>query len=240
MFKLLITIAFLLFSGVSFAAETEAVAQAPWSLEELNTHVENTNWIVDDQCSGSTTDAKRRLILTNFHCVANIPSIRGNNYDTDNILVSQNTYDEYSIVKKVTYSAVVVYAEPMNDLALLQIRDVDAELEGQASLAPSTFQYLRGEKVYIVGNPALEDMTLVVGYISAPARTIYIDGLNKQRYFQMSGGVVGGASGGGVYNEWGELIGVTSAGTKDATFIGYAIPLSIIENFLNSASFFVK
>jgi S1-C subfamily serine protease len=56
----------------------------------------------------------------------------------------------------------------------------------------------------------------------------------------MSGGVVGGASGGGVYNEWGELIGVTSAGTKDATFIGYAIPLSIIENFLNSASFFVK
>lgn len=205
-------------------------AAAEWPLDKMNKYIEETNWFLDKSCSATTIDAKERLLLTNFHCVDSaLARENGENFRPGDVFVSQRTYDDFSIVKEVTYSAAIIAVDPLKDLALIQIRD-PAPLPSEAKLSKRN-ELLRGEKTLIVGNPEGLENTLVIGYVSSPARSLTIQNVNR-KYFQMSGGVTGGASGGAVYNENGELIGVTAAGSPRSTYIGFAIPLSVVKDFL--------
>lgn len=222
-------IAACIFLGMSFSPSF-----AEWTIDEMNNHIDATNWIVDVGCSGTTIDKKRKFILTNWHCVnGTLGRKNGGNMRDGDIPVSQQKYQDYSVVKRVTYMAEVVAVNRAIDLAVLRIRDNDLVLTVQAKLSDSDAK--RGQKVYLVGNPAGEDSSVIIGNVSATARMRTIEN-DTRPYFQVSGGVVPGASGGSVYDENGNLIGVMGATLNNAVIIGYAIPLTIVKAFLQSTN----
>lgn len=220
---------------------TATIAFAAWDIDKMNSHIDDTNWIVDEICSGTTLDAANRLIITNYHCVKeSYDRYNGQNLKKGDLFLSQRIYDDYSVVKEIKYSAKIIAMEPRLDLAILQIRDETAVLTGELKFAPDTYKVKRGEKVFIVGNPTGQDGTLVVGYVSSLARTIFMNPQVSFQYFQVSGGLAGGVSGGSVYNESGEFIGIPSAATPAANFIGFVTPLSVIKKWLISSGLPVK
>lgn len=208
-----------------------SVALADWPLDKMNKQIEETNWILDNQCSGTTIDSLNRLILTNWHCVRGTSGRNnGPNFEPGDVFVSQRIYEDFSVIKEVTYAADVIFIDPVADVAFLRIRDKSVKLPSMASIE-MTDTLVRGQKVYMVGNPQMQDNTLVVGYVSSPARLLAIEGTSR-KYFQVSGGITGGASGGAAYNEDGKFIGITAAGSPQAIYIGFAVPISVIRPLL--------
>jgi S1-C subfamily serine protease len=203
-----------------------SIALADWPLDKMNTYIDNTNWVLDGKCSATTLDVEAQEIITNWHCVSTA--------STGKVVLSQYLYQDFEVVKQVSYVAEVVKIDPLADLAKLRIVDDSIKLVGQAKLAEKN-DIMRGQKVYLVGNPEMLENTLVVGYISATQRSITTEGTPfPRKYFQVSGGVTGGASGGAVYNEDGEFIGITAASSAKSAYLGFAIPLSVIKEFLKN------
>lgn len=217
------------------------------SLDDLNKIIEQTNFIVNDGCSGTLIDLKNKLVLTNYHCVDSKISTIDDELSTpdgfvkkvkrkkyDDVLVQQNRYSGYTRVSNVTYVAEIVAENQKVDLAVLKIKD---------NLPSTTFSQLipddnvvRGERVYIVGNPLLQEASLVEGIVSNVNRTFEFPWTQNEKLpmIQFSGGAIGGNSGGALYNERGQLIGVPAAGVPSATFIGLAIPHQVVKKFLRS------
>ena len=151
-------------------------------------------------------------ILTNYHVIEDAY--------TGNLDVSVMLYDG------TTYTAAIVGTEPDNDIAVLKI---EAEGLNAAELADSD-ELLVGDKVYAVGNPLGElEFSMTTGYVSAKDRVIATgQGSDAISMFQFDAAVNSGNSGGPVYNELGQVVGVVTAKYADTGVegIGFAVPIS--------------
>ena len=87
-----------------------------------------------------------------------------------------------------------------------------------------------GAAVYAIGSPQGLDNTISEGIISNPSRK-----LGEMTYIQTSAPISHGSSGGALINKYGEVIGITSAGIEDAENIGFALPITNIDNFASSS-----
>ncbi len=76
----------------------------------------------------------------------------------------------------------------------------------------------------------LLDASLTMGIISSVNRKLNVGG-EEHDYIQMDAGIVGGSSGGALYNASGELVGVP-ASAAPGTIVGLAIPFESIQTFL--------
>ena len=86
-----------------------------------------------------------------------------------------------------------------------------------------------GEQAYVVGNPLGElTYTLTSGIISALDREIATERNVRVHMFQLDAAINNGNSGGPVYNDRGEVIGVVTAKYKSAGIegLGFAIPVN--------------
>lgn len=234
-FKALLLATALMASGPAFA----------WDIDKMNTQVEATNVIVSGICSGTIIDTEKRLILTAHHCITdNLKEVEKQEVDpkTGEIKTSKvvekvpmfiETWkrQDYEIVSKQNYSATILGWDTSSDIAILQVVDKEWHPTMAAPLASSTYQYKRGLKVYAVGNPAIVfDNSITEGIISAPAR--YLDlGRGNVPFFQMSAGIIGGNSGGAIYNDEGEIIGTVSAGVRGSS-VGLAVPIVKTKDLL--------
>ncbi len=81
-----------------------------------------------------------------------------------------------------------------------------------------------GENVYAVGNPGGLNKTISKGIISNKYSTS--DGFTV---LQTDAAISGGSSGGGLFDNNGNLIGITSSGIPSAENIGFVIPTEMIE-----------
>jgi serine protease Do len=121
-----------------------------------------------------------------------------------------------------TYSARVVGRDMKSDLAVVKIeaKQLTAAQFGNSSAL------VVGELAVAIGNP-LGSLggTVTEGIISALGREIKIDG-ETMNLLQTSAAVNSGNSGGGLFNAYGELIGVVNAKPRGADIegIGFAIP----------------
>ena len=151
-------------------------------------------------------------ILTNYHVIEDAY--------TGNLDVSVMLYDG------TTYTAAIVGTEPDNDIAVLKI---EADGLNAAELADSD-ELLVGDKVYAVGNPLGElEFSMTTGYVSAKDRVIATgQGSDAISMFQFDAAVNSGNSGGPVYNELGQVVGVVTAKYADTGVegIGFAVPIS--------------
>ena len=158
-------------------------------------------------------------ILTNYHVISYAAQ--------GNYAITVMTYDGTS------YTAKIVGVDSSNDIAVLKI---DA-----TELTPVTFgdsdEMSVGDTVYAVGNPLGElQFTMTTGHVSALDRTITTDeGSVPMNMFQIDAAVNSGNSGGPVYNDAGQVIGIVTAkySSTGVEGLGFAIPINDAVNLAN-------
>lgn len=126
--------------------------------------------------------------------------------------------------EETTYEASVVGTSESNDIAVIKI-----EADG---LTPATFassdDLVIGELAVAIGNPTgMIHGSMTAGIISALEQEITIDDVTISA-IQTDAAVNPGNSGGGLFDSYGNLIGVVYARNSGSENIGYAIP---VENF---------
>ncbi len=123
------------------------------------------------------------------------------------------------------YQARIVGMEDVNDIAVLKIDAV--------GLTPVTVgdsdSLLVGDEVYAVGNPLGElDFSMSTGHVSALDRVVSTQDAEAISMFQIDAAVNSGNSGGPVYNDRGQVVGVVTAKYSDTGVegLGFAIPIN--------------
>lgn len=237
-------------AAVLALASLAAPAFAEWPIDRMNEQIEKTNVIVGGVCSGTIIDVQERLVLTAYHCITGqlveeeVKEIDDKTGEVKTKLVQKrkplditvHKIADYEIVSSSSYLVKIVGTDSDNDIALLQVTDKAYAPAMAARLAPDSFVIRRGVRIYAVGNPGVVyDNSITEGIISAPQRTINMEGKDL-RFFQHSASIIGGNSGGSILNENGELIGTVSAGVRGAN-IGFAVPISFSKEMIRKAGF---
>lgn len=147
----------------------------------------------------------RGLLLTNYHVVD-----EGNRVE---IVTSDGRIHEVRIVE---------YDE-RRDLALLK-----ASITGNDFVWLSNSYYVEtGDTVYTYGSPLGITNTITEGIISKNLSII-----NGQEFLQLSAPISPGSSGGMLVNEYGEIIGVTTAYLRNGQNMNLAIPINRAINLI--------
>lgn len=162
--------------------------------------------------SGSIID-KQGHILTNFHVIERAQQ------------VSVTLYNEES------YSAKLVGADPVNDIAVIKIEAKPEELHpvpfGQSD------RLRVGMRVFALGNPFGLERTMSDGMISSLNRTLEVQtNWIIKSIIQIDASINPGNSGGPLLNTHGELIGMNTAiasRVEQSAGIGFAIPVNLIQ-----------
>lgn len=215
-----------------------------WNVSKMNEAINQTNFIVDNGCSGTLISIEHRLVLTNHHCIGRgVRIVEKERVGKDGTVrkvkveelydlpISQRQYVNYRLVGEASWKTTIVARWKESDLALLQIRaDIPHTIE--ATVFPGE-AVQRGEDVYLVGNPLGLDATVTKGVISSTNRMFRVSWADAEvPFIQVDAGIAGGNSGGSLYNEHGQLIGVPAARAQDG-HLGLAIPFFQVQQFLN-------
>ena len=76
-----------------------------------------------------------------------------------------------------------------------------------------------GERIYAIGNPRGLDLTLSEGLISS------IRPVDGSKFIQISAPISPGSSGGGVFDEDGNLVGISTFSLRDSQNLNFAMPI---------------
>ena len=159
--------------------------------------------------SGFIIDAKKGFIATNNHVIEGAQKITINLSDGRNI------------------DAKVIGADPLTDLAVLQI--ADTKNLTAVNLGDSSKVQV-GESVVAIGNPGGDEFarSVTTGVISATNRTLALQGEASFNLIQTDATINPGNSGGPLVNYQGQVIGITSVKYVEKGFegMGFAIPIS--------------
>lgn len=168
--------------------------------------------------TGTGFALNKGYIVTNFHVIENSKSItvQGVNGNFTN-----------------KYNANVIATDKYNDLALLQISDKRFNGFGAIPYSVKTSVSDVGEEVFVLGYPLTSTMgseiKLSTGIISSKS------GFQGDiSLYQISAPIQPGNSGGPLFDNNGNLIGIISAKHKNAENVGYAIKTSYLRNLVES------
>jgi len=126
------------------------------------------------------------------------------------------------------FSAILLGADPIYDLAILKIPNVPSELP-KAVLGDSSKLQI-GEEVIAIGNALGLEQTLTRGVISGVNRLIQETKMPLMLpLIQMDAAINPGNSGGPLVNSCGEVIGINTATISEAQNIGFAIPINLAK-----------
>jgi len=152
-------------------------------------------------------------VLTNYHVVQGATSIQ----------VTVATTGQ-------TYTATVVGRDQADDVALLQL----AGASGLDTVAIDDDTVSTGDDVTAVGNAGgTSTLTAADGTVTQPGTTITTSsesgmaGETLDGLIETSADVVAGDSGGPLYDDEGEVIGIDTAASTGAEINGYAIPIDV-------------
>jgi len=130
------------------------------------------------------------------------------------------------------YEATLIGRDSKTDLAVIKIN--------ATGLKPAVYgnsdKLVVGELAVAIGNPLGQlGGSVTEGIISALSRNIDIDG-EMMTLLQTTAAVNPGNSGGGLFNSYGELIGVVNAKSSgsDIEGIGFAIPVNTVKTVVES------
>ena len=156
-----------------------------------------------------TTDG---YIMTNYHV---IESAHKSNYKI-NVLFKDGT----------SYEAKISGFDEDNDVAVLKIDASDLT----PAVVGNSDNIAVGDRVFAIGNPLGElDFSMTSGRVSALDRSITTERNGTAiNMFQFDAAINSGNSGGPVYNENGEVIGIATAkvGSSGVEGLGFAIPVN--------------
>ena len=146
---------------------------------------------------------------------------------TNNHVIEDATNVKVRLYNGDVYEAEYIGSDPQTDLAIVKI-----ETDGLQFAKYGDSSSLKvGQDVIAVGNPLGQlGGTVTDGIISALDREIYIDGFTMT-LLQTNAAVNPGNSGGGLFNNKGELIGIVNAKQigDEIEGLGFAIPSNIAK-----------
>ena len=150
---------------------------------------------------GSAIAISDKILLTAYHVVE----------DCRVIVLCQN---------EKFYRTHIVKAEPSSDRCILEVKE--HSLMPVAAIRP--FESIEiGEKVYTIGAPRGLEQTIADGIISGKRE---VSGI---KLLQTTAPVSPGSSGGGLFDEYGRLLGIASFYLSDSQALNFAISA---ENFI--------
>lgn len=238
-----------LLTVIALALPTPA-AHAEW--KDKNNQINQTNFILmshgDPICSTTLISLKYKLVLTAHHCLTGFISTKELDETQpdgtvkkvtrevlDDVTVAQKSYQGYQLVGDANYSAVIVAHERKVDMGLLQLRADTIPQTIASKVLPETQKVQRGDRVWVVGNPlGILDATLTSGIVSSTTRmmkTPWADDENVP-FIQTDAAINSGNSGGALYNDDGQLIGIPDAGWRGANNLSLALTPESIRGFL--------
>jgi hypothetical protein len=152
--------------------------------------------------------------------------VRSNGVVVTNFHVIKGAYDAQIKLKngEVYENVLVLDYDQRHDVAVLKIRAISlptVTLGDSAVVEP-------GDRAYAIGNPEGFDYTISDGLISA--RRV-IEGTEQ---LQITVPISHGSSGGPLYNVYGQVIGITSAGVEEGQNLNFAVPLKYVLPMLDS------
>jgi serine protease Do len=162
---------------------------------------------------------------------------------TNRHVVEDEAADYTVIVQEGTeYAAEVVSRDPLNDIAVLKIKDENGdEVTGFPTVKLGSSSAMKvGQRVVAIGNALAEyENTVTTGVISAKGREITAGNGNGRsealiNLLQTDAAINPGNSGGPLVNLLGEVIGINVAIAAGAQGIGFAIPIDDVKPIINS------
>ena len=123
----------------------------------------------------------------------------------------------------------IIALNPFVDLALLKV-PLPSDLKPSHVILGSADDVNAGDTVFAVGNPLGLERSVTQGIVSNRSRS-----LEGQLFLQTDTAINPGNSGGPLFNNRGEVIGVTSRGfhAAFADNLGFAIPVSYVKEFIH-------
>lgn len=156
---------------------------------------------------GSAVAIKIGEVVTNCHVVNGSSRIR----------VSQADHQ---------YKAVIKEQDTERDLCVLSVQDLHA-----SSVSMRSSETLRiGERVYAIGAPLGLELTLSEGLISSLRKT------DEGSIIQTSAAISPGSSGGGLFDQDGYLIGITTFQKAEGQNLNFAVPTEWINSISSRQS----
>ena len=164
--------------------------------------------------------SSKGLVLTNAHAVLDE---YGKLFEKIFVRSGDKYYNAYPLAigeprANQDYDTVdlcLLFVEGLGNLPAVQFADVNLLKNGQ--------------KVYLIGNSLGEGTCITSGIISDKDRCV--SGLSYP-YIMTDAAANPGNSGGPLFSEYGEVIGVLVAGITGAKGMNYAIPANVVEKFL--------
>lgn len=205
------------FQSADAMSTSQIVALVENSVVEIETLINSS----DDIKAGATSIGagsgviltKDGYIVTNAHVIA----------DAKNIKVKLHNGSEYA--------AQLIGKDEKEDIAVLKI--------GTSGLTPVIFrdsdETKVGERVIVIGNPlGTLGGSVTDGIISAVDRILNIDG-KEMTLIQTNAEINHGNSGGGMFGENGQFVGLIVAKSTgdDLEGLGFAIPSNTVKNVVN-------
>lgn len=239
--------------AIALAALT-TVARAEWDVAAMNRQIDQTNFLVNEGCSGTLIDKDRGYILTANHCVARqfetVDRERvKENGEVEKYTVrvarpgtaSQLTFSGPNETQRTQFVFKIKAHDDKSDLALLQ---VVSKLPNLIAAPIACTMPQRGEVVYSVGNPFTKLYSSVTkGIVSSTQRSYSAIGADgegttednsENGLIQHTASIEPGNSGGALYNDRGELVGVNVRVIIINETVGFAAPLDDIQKFLSA------
>lgn len=130
---------------------------------------------------------------------------------------------------QLRFQAVIVGSDAVSDVAVLKSR-LPASIQPLEMGASKDVKV--GESVFAIGNPFGLGHTVTSGIISAKDRSLGLGGMD--RYLQTDAAINFGNSGGPLFNDRGQVIGMNTLIRADAHGIGFAIPSDEIKKIVPS------
>ena len=177
------------------------------------------------------------LIVTNYHVVYD-----GDSDTSTGICEDIDIYLYGSEMEGMAISATFVGGSAKYDLAVLSVTDsqVLRESSAEAVVLSDMDDAVVGQTAIAIGNAKGLGISASLGIVSVDSEYIEMtaadeSGTVNTRVIRMDTAVNSGNSGGGLFDEKGQLIGIVNAKIIDdgVENIGYAIPLSIVRAVVN-------
>ena len=151
---------------------------------------------------------------------------------TNNHVIEDASTIEVTLYDGSSYDATLVASDEQTDLAVIKI-----DKEGLTPVTIGTMDNLNvGDLVVAIGNPlGTLSGTATEGIISALEREITLDG-KTMTLIQTSASINPGNSGGGLFDQFGNLIGIVVAKSSgsDVEGLGFAIPCDKVSTVVKS------
>ena len=176
--------------------------------------------------SGFIINAEKGLVVTNAHVVEAEQNISVVLY------VSDGGAGRRAFRKVKTEAVKIVALNPFFDLALLRIEDSKGVELKQCFLGD--YERVRaGDPVFAIGSPLGLERSVSEGIVSNRNRS-----LGGTLLVQTTTPINPGNSGGPLFNNRGEVVGVTSLKIVGGESLGFAIPVHYVKDFLRNRESF--